>query len=134
DGQVVGHVHAGRLGGRQHTGRDFVVGTEDRRGRFAQREQSARTAETVVERVVAGNDEMLVEGDAVIHQRLLVAGVAFGTGPVRQAAPQEADALVTQLDQVLGDLVGGVAVVDVDAGQAIVGIFGGGDDADQLHA
>ena len=133
DGQVVGHVHAGGLGRRQHAGRDLVVGAEDRGGRFAQRQQSARATEAVVVGVIARHDEMLVERDAVVLQRLLIAGIAFGARPVRQPAPQEADALVAELDQVLGDLVGGIAVVDINTGQAVFRIFRRRDDAHQLH-
>jgi hypothetical protein len=60
DGQVVGHVHAGRLGRGQHAGGDFVVGTEDGGRRFAQRQQAARAAEAVVEGVVALHHQVLV--------------------------------------------------------------------------
>ena len=38
--------------------------------------------------------QRLIERDAVVLQRFLVAAVALRAGAVRDAAPQEADALV----------------------------------------
>src|SRR6185312_10823169 len=80
-----------------------------------------------------GQDQLAVERDAVILQRILVALVALRAGAVLAPAPQEADALVAELDQVFGDRVSRVAVVHVDAGVAILRVLARGDDADERN-
>jgi hypothetical protein len=142
--QVVGHVHAGRLRRGQYAGGNLVVGTEDRGRPVGQRQQFARAAETVVECIVALDDQLRVRGDAVIAQRVFITLEAFRAGAVFLAAPQETDAGVAELDQVLGDVVGRVAVVDEHARITVVRILGcrqyaheadvvGGEEADQLR-
>src|SRR6185312_3764071 len=123
DGEFPRHAEAAGVCGGEHAGGDLVVGAEDRGGAVLQREQLARAAEAVVEGIVAGQDQLAVQRDAVVLQRVLVALVALGAGAVVAAAPQEADAGVAKLDQVLGDRVGGVAVVHVDAGVAVLRVL-----------
>src|SRR6185437_7293173 len=109
DGEFPRHAEAAGMRGGEYAGGDLVVGAEDRGGAVLQREQFARAAEAVVEGIVAGQDQLAVQRDAVVLQRVLVALVALGAGAVVAATPQEADAGVAELDQVLGDRVGGVA-------------------------
>ncbi len=51
---------------------------------------------------------------------------------MRCAAPEKPNALMTELDQVLGDFVGGIAVVDVDARVTVPWIFRRRNDAHEF--
>src|SRR6185437_7635020 len=102
DGEFPRHAEAAGVCGGEHAGGDLVVRAEDRGRAVLQREQLARAAEAVVEGIVAGQDQLAVERDAVVLQRIIVALVALGAGAVVAAAPQEADAGVAELDQVFG--------------------------------
>src|SRR6185437_7602860 len=59
--------------------------------------------------------------------------IALRAGTMLAPAPQEADALVAELDQVLGDRVGSVAIVHVDAGIAVLGVLARRDDAHERN-
>src|SRR5699024_4848565 len=125
DRQIVRHFHAQRARRVQGARRNFVIGSENGGRGVGQRQQLARAAEAVVERIVAFHDQGVVPVDAIVAQRVDVAVEALGTGAVLLAAPEETDALVPQADQVLDDVVGGAAIVDVYARAVVAGIAGG---------
>ena len=134
DGQVARHVEADRAGRGQHAGRDLVVAAEHGRRRRAHRQQLARAAEAGVEVELAFQHQLRIDLHAVVAHRVHVAGITLDAGLVVALAPEEADAAVAQLDEVLGDGMGSAAVVHAHAVLHVARVVAGRDDADHRHA